>query len=125
MTALRKLISAARSARDGTTQSASVFLRDVGHGLLEVSHNTLALLGLLLVGGVLFVLSHGEMRQAAEVHMLGWLQARHEVRADPAQLLAEDLREPDAVARAHLAVAPLPCGAGTHQPPGPGSLGRG
>ncbi len=100
MTALRKLISAARSARDGTTQSASVFLRDVGHGLLEVSHNTLALLGLLLVGGVLFVLSHGEMRQAAEMHMLGWLQARHEVRADPAQLLAEDLREPDAVARA-------------------------
>ena len=100
MNALQKLISAARSARDGTTQSASVFLRDVGHGLLEVSHNTLALLGLLLVGGVLFVLSHGEMRQAAEVHMLGWLQARHEVRADPAQLLAEDLREPDAVSRA-------------------------
>jgi soluble lytic murein transglycosylase-like protein len=32
--------------------------------------------------------------------MLGWLQARHEVRAEPAQLLAEDLREPDAVARA-------------------------
>jgi len=100
MTALRKLISAARSARDGTTQSAAVFLRDVGHGLLEVSHNTLALLGLLLVGGVLFVLSHGEMRQAAEIHMLGWLQARHEVHADPAQLLADDLREPDAVARA-------------------------
>jgi Transglycosylase SLT domain len=100
MTALRQLISAARAARDGTTQSASVFLRDVGHGLLEVSHNTLALLGLVLVGAALFVLSHGEMRQTAEVHMLGWLQARHDVRTEPAQLLAEELREPDAVSRA-------------------------
>ena len=100
MTALRRLISLARSARNGTAQSASVFVRDVGHGLLEVSHNTLALLGLVLVGGVLFVLSHAEMRQAAEVHVLGWLQARHEARIEPAQALAEELSEPDAVARA-------------------------
>jgi hypothetical protein len=100
MSALQRLISLARSARDGTAQSASVFVRDVGHGLLEVSHNTLALLGLLLVGGVLFALSHADMRQAAEVHALGWLQARHEARIEPAQALAEELSEPDAVARA-------------------------
>ena len=30
--------------------SGTVFAADVGHGLLEVSHNTLALVGLLIVG---------------------------------------------------------------------------
>ena len=100
MNALRRLISLARTARDGTAQSASVFLSDVGHGLLEVSHNTLALLGLVFVGAALFVFTHGELRQSIEVQTLGWLQARHEAQIEPAQALAEELSEPDAITRA-------------------------
>ena len=102
MTALRRLISLVRTARTGTAQSASVFLRDVGHGLLEVSHNTLALVGLVLVAAVLFALSHGELRHSAEVQVLGWLQERQEQRAEsgPALPLIEQVSEPDAVARA-------------------------
>jgi soluble lytic murein transglycosylase-like protein len=100
MNALRRLISLARTARNGTAASTAVFLRDVGHGLLEVSHNTLALLGLLLVGAVAFAASHAELRQDAELHVLGWLQARHEPHVDAAQALALELSEPDAVARA-------------------------
>ena len=100
MNALRRLISLARSAHHGTAQSTSVFLRDVGHGLLEVSHNTLALVGLLLVGTALFALSHADLRQNAEAQVLGWLQARQEARAEPAQALAQELSEPDAVSRA-------------------------
>ena len=105
MTALRRLISLVRAARTGTAQSASVFLRDVGHGMLEVSHNTLALVGLLLVAAALFVFSHGDLRHEAEVHMLGWLQARHEQRAEaaPPPPLIEQVSEPDAVSRATAA----------------------
>ena len=100
MTAFRRLISLARTARQGTSQSALVFLRDVGNGLLEVSHNTLALVGLLLVGGVLFATSQADMRQLAESHALGWLQARQVARepVEVAQAIAP--ADPDAVARA-------------------------
>ena len=100
MKALRPMISAARTARDATAQSVSVFLRDVGHGLLEVSHNTLALIGLLLAAVVLFVAGQADLRHEAEVRVFGWLQARHEARAEPADVLAAELSEPDAIARA-------------------------
>ena len=108
MTAIRRLMLRVRDARHATTQSVLVFVRDVGHGLLEVSHNTLALLGLVLVGASLFAAGRAEMRQEAEAFAFSWLQARHEAREettqDPAQvqaqLLAAELSEPDAIARA-------------------------
>ena len=100
MTALRQWMEHARSARDAAGQSATVFIQDVGHGLLEVSHNTLALIGLLLVAGLVFTTGRADLRNAAETRVLGWLQQRHEARAEPAQLLALELSEPDAIARA-------------------------
>jgi hypothetical protein len=101
--AISQLISALRTVRSASAQSASVFLRDIGHGLLEVSHNTLALLGLVLAAVVLFVAGRADVRHEAEAWTLGWLQARQEARelpAQPADLLAAELSEPDAVARA-------------------------
>jgi soluble lytic murein transglycosylase-like protein len=77
-----------------------VFLRDVGHGLLEVSHNTLALLGLIAVGAILFVGGRADLRHTVEAQTLDWLQARQDARTDPAELLAAELAEPAAVARA-------------------------
>ena len=100
MKALSPVISVARTARNATTQSVSVFLRDVGYGLLEVSHNTLALIGLMLAAVVLFVAGQADLRHDAETRALGWLQARHEARAEPADALAAELSEPDAIARA-------------------------
>src|SRR5262245_37188768 len=88
--------------RSGTAiaDAARVFLKDVGHGLLEVSHNSLALLGLMVAAVVLFVGNHPDLRRSAEQKALGWLLARQEARldSDPNVLLA--LAEPDAVARA-------------------------
>jgi hypothetical protein len=77
-----------------------VFLKDTGHGLLEVSHNSLALLGLAVAAIVLFVGAHPELRRGAEQKALGWLLARQEARleTDPNVLLA--LAEPEAIARA-------------------------
>jgi soluble lytic murein transglycosylase-like protein len=80
-----------------------VFLRDAGQGLLEVSHNTLALLGLLIVGAVLFIGGRSDLRHTIETQTLGWLQARQDARTDPADLIAAQLAEPDAVARATAA----------------------
>jgi soluble lytic murein transglycosylase-like protein len=90
----------ARSVRHAAAQSTSVFLRDVGQGLLEVSHNTLALIGLVLAAVLLFAAGHADLRHEAEAWTLGWLQARHEARAEPADALAAELSEPDAIARA-------------------------
>jgi len=103
MTALRRLTAQARHLGDASTASVGVFLRDVGQGLLEVSHNTLALLGLRAVGAVLFVGGRTDLRQSIEAETLGWLQARQDARTDPAVLLAAQLAEPDAVARATAA----------------------
>jgi hypothetical protein len=101
--AIRQLTTALRSVRNASAQSASVFLRDVGHGLLEVSHNTLALIGLMLAAVLLFAAGRADIRHEAEAWTLGWLQARQEARElppGPAELLAAELSEPDAVARA-------------------------
>ena len=101
--ALSPLISMTRRLRDASVQSVTVFLRDVGHGLLEVSHNTLALLGLLLAALLLFAAGRADIRHEAEAWTLGWLQARQEAREQPLQpdeLLAAELSEPSAIARA-------------------------
>src|SRR6185295_8699604 len=103
MTALRQLLAQVRRVADNSAVSAGVFLRDVGQGLLEVSHNTLALLGLVAVGAVLFVGGRPDLRQQIEAQTLDWLQARQDARTDPAELLAARLAEPDAVARATAA----------------------
>lgn len=76
-----------------------VFLRDVGAGLLEVSHNSLALLGLVVVGVALFTGGRSEIRTVVEQHALDWLLARQEAR-DPQALDRQPEPEPTAVARA-------------------------
>lgn len=80
--------------------SARVFLRDVGAGLLEVSHNSLALLGLCVVGIALFAGGRSELRTALEQQALDWLLARQEAR-EP--LYAGAQLGPEAVARATAA----------------------
>ena len=97
MTAIAKLRTAGRLCADSTR----VFLRDVGAGLLEVSHNSLALLGLCVVGVVLFAGGREEMRTLAERHALDWLLARQEAREPLAEPVPEP--EPGAVARATAA----------------------
>lgn len=94
------LLRLARQIGNAVRQSTWVFLKDLGHGMLEVSHNTLALLGLAVLALVLFVASHRELRHSIESHAFGWLQARHEARQAPAELLAAALGEPTAVNRA-------------------------
>jgi soluble lytic murein transglycosylase-like protein len=102
MTAADKL----RRWRSACTKSCGVFLRDVGHGLLEVSHNTLALVGLGVVAALLFAASRPELHQGFEQQALSWLLQRQEAREPQmpeTHNLAAALSEPDAVARATAA----------------------
>ncbi len=93
----------ARELWTTTSASVTVFVRDVGHGLLEVSHNSLALLGLAVVALLAFAAGQPDLRQQAERVALGWLQARHEERADSRTDELPALVEPGAVARATAA----------------------
>lgn len=97
--AVTQTLTTARTVRAGVARSITVFLSDVAQGLLEVSHNMLALLGLVLAATTLFAASRAELRHDAETWALGWLQARQEAR-EPALALAAELGEPDAVSRA-------------------------
>jgi hypothetical protein len=92
-----------RATRDAFGGSVSVFLRDVGNGLLEVSHNSLALVGLTVVAAVLFVFGQADVRRTVETTALGWLQARQEANADPVEAEFKKLAEVDAVSRATAA----------------------
>lgn len=96
MTTRQDLFSLARHTRD----SASLFVKDIGHGLLVVSHNTLALLGLAVVSVLLVFTSQAGLREKLESATLGWLHARQEARAeaDGSALLVP--AEPEAITRA-------------------------
>jgi hypothetical protein len=90
-----------RSWRTAALSSGGVFLRDVGHGLLEISHNSLALLGLGVVGVILFAAGRADVRHTLEAETLSWLQARQEARIQVVAVADEpELAEPDAIARA-------------------------
>ena len=98
---IARSVASLRSVHVAGARSAAVFLRDVGHGLLEVSHNTLALLGLVIAAVLLFALGHSDLRHEVEMRALGWLQERQEARTEPVvATLAAELSEPDAIARA-------------------------
>jgi len=77
MTARRDLLSLARN----TGAATSLFFKDIGQGLLVVSHNTLALVGLAVVAVVLTFVSQADLRHRLEDHALGWLHEREEARA--------------------------------------------
>lgn len=96
-----RAIERVRLALQACARSANVFVRDVGTGLLEVSHNSLALIGLCVVATTLFAGGRSDLRAAVEQRALDWLLARQEAR-EPAvdSLAAAPISEPDAVARA-------------------------
>jgi hypothetical protein len=84
-------------------QSCAVVARDIGQGLLDVSHSGLALVGLAVVAAVGFVGSQTELRHSMETAAFGWLKQRHEVRAENEGDLLVALAQPDAVTRATAA----------------------
>jgi hypothetical protein len=83
--------------------SCGVFVRDVGNGLLEVSHNGLALVGLMVVAAAGMAIGQSPLRHQIEVSALEWLQERHEQREELSGNVLVGMAEPTAVARATAA----------------------
>jgi hypothetical protein len=77
-----------RNALTTGRESVTVFLTDVGHGLLDVSHSMLAMVGLAVVAGALFMGSQDELRDSFEARAWGWLEARHLARSGGEDLAA-------------------------------------
>ncbi len=92
-----------RQAPRATARSLRVFAGDVGRGLLEISHNTLALVGLLAIAATVFALGRADVRGQLEVVALEWLQTRHEAREQASGNLLAAVAEPEAVNRATAA----------------------
>ena len=86
-----------------TGTACKVFARDVANGLLEVGHNGLALVGLLVLTVVVFVAGQTDLRHGAEGVARGWLQERHEERAALEGNVLLAMAEPAAVMRATAA----------------------
>lgn len=96
-------LAAIRDVQRATGRGLAVFLRDVGHGALELGHNTLALVGLATVAAAIFALGRPDLRHEAESVALTWLQDRFEERAVASGDLLAVVGEPAAVARATAA----------------------
>jgi hypothetical protein len=77
-----------------------LFVKDIGQGMLVVSHNTLALVGLAVVSIVLMFGSQSELRRQVEDKAFSWLNARQEARSEASGDALVSAAEPDAVARA-------------------------
>ncbi len=100
---MRHALEMLRRGQRATTRSLTVFVGDVGRGLLDVSHNTLALVGLASIAVLVFALGRADIRQQVETVALEWLQTRHEAREQVAGNVLSAVAEPDAVSRATAA----------------------
>src|SRR3954470_16137995 len=83
-----------RNALTTGRESVTVFLTDVGHGLLDVSHSMLAMVGLAVVAGALFMAGQDDLRDTLEARAWGWLEARHLARSGAEDLAAVAETEP-------------------------------
>ncbi len=70
--------------RDAILASTRVFLSDLGHGLLAVGHNSLAVLGLAVISAAFVIGGRADVRGTLEAQALDWLLQRQESRTTDA-----------------------------------------
>lgn len=87
----------------GAVQTARTALKDVAQGFVSVTHNGMALLGLLLAASLVLFLSQPDLRQSAERQLFGWLLERQvdtaAMPADPSAIERVTATDPKALPR--------------------------
>jgi hypothetical protein len=76
---MRKAMKSLRKFGNGLRTFGS----DVAQGFFEITHNGFALLGLVVVVCAVSVLAKPDLRQAAELELMGWLKQRNTVVEEP------------------------------------------
>jgi Transglycosylase SLT domain len=98
------VLSSRTAVRHAVATSIRVFITDLGSGLLAVSHNSLALIGLAVLTAAFLLGGRADVRGSLEERALDWLLARQEARSSAdlsAEIgLATDDEDASAVARA-------------------------
>lgn len=64
-------------------QGLRTFASDIAQGFFEITHNGFALVGLVVALCAATALARPDLRHTAEVELMGWLQQRHTVTAEP------------------------------------------
>ena len=72
---------------------------DIAQGFFEITHNSFALLGLVVVFGVITLFARPDLRQAGESRLMSWLQERQEAVVGLSES-DDDFVELDAIQRA-------------------------
>jgi hypothetical protein len=85
--------------------SVKVACGDVARGFLDVTHNSLALMGTAVAVGLIILGARADLRLSAEHHVLNWLTER-QARATEAVLIATDPTAIDRVTAAHPQTLP-------------------
>ncbi|WP_309678914.1 lytic transglycosylase domain-containing protein [Polaromonas sp.] len=70
---------------------------DIAQGFFEITHNSFALLGLVVVFGVITLTARPDLRQAGETKLITWLQERQQAVIG---FVEPEFVEPDAIQRA-------------------------
>jgi Transglycosylase SLT domain len=89
--------------RNNTTGTLRKSARWAWQGIVDIGHNSLAVLGLACIGIVLFFSSDSALRHQLERHALEWLNLRHgapTAAADDSNNVLAGMAEPEAVDRA-------------------------
>jgi hypothetical protein len=78
-----------KRVQTATAQSVRVFIADLGNGLLAVSHNSLAVIGLAVLSVTFVIGGRADVRGALEERALDWLVERQEARSAAANQMDE------------------------------------
>ena len=73
----------------GVVASIKTTLGDTYRGFLDITHNSVALLGTLFAVGLIVLSARGDLRQSAEQQLLGWLLQRQEATMDEPLIAVE------------------------------------
>ncbi|MFC5523957.1 lytic transglycosylase domain-containing protein [Polaromonas jejuensis] len=80
--------------------SLSSIADDIAQGFFEITHNSFALLGLVVVFAVITLTARPDLRQAGELKLMTWLQERQEEAIGFTEPDDDVVVEPDAIQRA-------------------------